>query len=98
VNGDFIEGEGQMSKDVRIVTDTLILRTVMMDDIEDVALNWKLDEHPISHEEAEREIRWMLDNHERNITEGFVHLCLAIINRGNGEFIGWCGLDHRDPT
>jgi len=82
---------------VCIETERLILRTVTMDDIEDVALTWKLYEHKISHEEAEEAIRWMLGNHERNTPEDFIHLCLAIIHRESDRFIGWCGLDHRNP-
>ncbi|MFB0523426.1 MAG: GNAT family N-acetyltransferase, partial [Candidatus Bathyarchaeia archaeon] len=50
------------------------------------------------HEEAEEAIGWMLDNHRRNTPENFIHLCLAVIRKENGEFIGWCGLDHREPS
>jgi RimJ/RimL family protein N-acetyltransferase len=86
-----------MAKNVNIETARLTLRTVTMDDVEAVALTWKLNGHSISHEEAGKEIRWMLDNHERNEPGKFIHLCLAIIHKENNEFIGWCGLDHRDP-
>jgi RimJ/RimL family protein N-acetyltransferase len=86
-----------MVKNVNIGTGRLTLRTVTMDDVEAVALTWKLNDHPISHEEAGKEIGWMLDNHERNESGKFIHLCLAIIHNENNEFIGWCGLDHRDP-
>lgn len=86
-----------MAKDVKIETGRLILRTVTMDDVEAVAHTWKLNGNPISSNEAEKEIRWMINNHERNESGEFVHLCLAIIYRENNSFIGWCGLDHRDP-
>jgi len=85
-----------MPKAIKIETGRLMLRTVTMDDVEAVALTWKLNGNPISFEEAEKEIRWMLDNHDRNETGGFTHLCLAIIHKGDNAFIGWCGLDHRD--
>jgi len=87
-----------MAKNVNIETDRLTLRTVTMDDVEAVALTWKLNGHPISYEEAGKEIRWMLDNHERNETGKFIHLCLAIIYKEDNAFIGWCGLDHRDSN
>jgi len=69
-----------------------------MDDIEDVALSWKLDDGPISRQEAEKQVLWMLDNHKQNAPGRLVHLCLAIIHKDTQEFIGWCGLDHRDRT
>jgi ribosomal-protein-alanine N-acetyltransferase len=69
-----------------------------MEDIEDVALTWKLNDHPISREEAEKQIKKMLENHEKNTSETFFHLCLAIILKETKEFIGWCGLDHTKPS
>jgi RimJ/RimL family protein N-acetyltransferase len=83
---------------VFIETARLILRTVTMDDVEDVALSWRLDERPISRQEAEDWVRWMLGNHEQNAPGRVVHLCLAIVHKEAQEFIGWCGLDHRDQT
>ena len=69
-----------------------------MHDIDDVALTWKLNDRIISHEKAKNAIIWMLDNHDKNTAENFVHLCLAILHKENNEFIGWCGLDHRKPN
>jgi ribosomal-protein-alanine N-acetyltransferase len=83
---------------VVIETGRLILRTVTMDDVEDMALSWKLDEGPISRHEAEDRVRWMLDNHRQNAPGKVVHLCLAIVHKDAGEIIGWCGLDQRDRT
>lgn len=79
-----------------IETARLILRTVTMDDVEDVALSWRLDDRPISRQEAETQVRWMLDNHKQLEPGRLVHLCLAMIQKESQEFIGWCGLDHRD--
>jgi len=87
-----------MTTGVLIETPRLVLRTVNMDDVDDVASTWKLDEGPISREEAQARIAWMLANHQQNTPGKLVHLCLAIIAKGTQEFIGWCGLDHRDPT
>jgi len=87
-----------MAISVFIETDRLILRTVTMDDVEDVASSWKLDDGPISRQEAEDRVVWMLGNHKQNASRGLVHLCLAIIDKDTQEFIGWCGLDHLDQT
>jgi len=46
-----------VAKSVRIETDRLVLRTVTMDDVEDVALAWKLDEGAIPFEEAKKNRR-----------------------------------------
>ena len=87
-----------MTTHTSIDTPRLILRTVTMDDVKDVALSWKLDDEPISREEAETQVMWMLDNHKQNTPGKLVHLCLAIIYKDTEEFVGWCGLDHRDQT
>ena len=83
---------------VFLETTRLILRTVTMDDVEDVASSWKLDDGPISRQEAEDKVNWMLGNHKQNASRRLIHLCLAMIDKDTQEFIGWCGLDHRDPT
>jgi len=69
-----------------------------MDDVEDVALSWKLDDGPISWIEAENKIVWMLGNHTQNGPRKLVHLCLAIVDKETQGFIGWCGLDHLDQA
>ena len=87
-----------MPTSVYIETARLILRTVTMVDVDEVALSWKLDDAPISRTEAESKVVWMLANHERNAPGKLAHLCLAIIHKDAGQFIGWCGLDHLDQT
>jgi RimJ/RimL family protein N-acetyltransferase len=66
-----------------------------MNDVEEVAASWKLDEGAISLKEAEDKITWMLDNHRQNMPGRLVHLCLAIYEKDTQELIGWCGLDQR---
>lgn len=87
-----------MTGDVLIETDRLILRTVTLADVDDVARSWRLDEAPISRTEAQRQVQWMRANHAQNGPGRLEHLCLAIILKDTREFIGWCGLDHRDQT
>jgi RimJ/RimL family protein N-acetyltransferase len=83
---------------VRIVTLSLVLRTVTMADVDQVAGSWSLDEGRLSRTEAEEQVTWMLENHRRNAPGRVHHLCLAIVEKDSGLFIGWCGLDHRDKT
>jgi RimJ/RimL family protein N-acetyltransferase len=69
-----------------------------MADLDSVASSWRLDEVPIPPEVAEEKINRMLADQERNATGKLHHLCLAIIPQGSQDFIGWCGVDHSDPT
>lgn len=87
-----------MTTNIRIETPRLILRTVTMEDIDEVALNIKLYSGPISRDEAEKEVLWMQENHLRNAPGKIIHLCLAIIDKDTQNIIGWCGLDHRDTA
>ena len=87
-----------MTVHVRIETPRLVLRTVTMDDIDQVADCWRLDESPLSRTEAEAQVTRMLANHSQNAPGRVIHLCLAIVEKDSGRFIGWCGLDHRDKT
>ena len=87
-----------MTTDLQIETPRLIIRTVTMADVEDVARSWKLYDGPISHAEAEHQIARMQSNHQQNRSGQLFHLCLAIIDKETQDFIGWCGLDHRDPA
>jgi ribosomal-protein-alanine N-acetyltransferase len=89
---------GRENYGVWIETARLILRAVTMDDVEQVALSWNLDGPPISRQEAESQVIWMLENHEQNAPGRLKHLCLAMIEKEAQAFIGWCGLDYRDQT
>jgi len=84
--------------EIHIETAPLILRTVTLADVDDVARRWKLDEGSIPRAEAEQQVHWMLANHAQNAPGKLTHLCLAIILKDTGEFIGWCGLEHLDTT
>jgi ribosomal-protein-alanine N-acetyltransferase len=80
-----------------IETARLLLKAPTMADLADVQATWDLDGEPITPDEAVAEIETMLSNRERNSEGTFVHLCLAIVDKESGRFIGWCGLDQRDP-
>jgi ribosomal-protein-alanine N-acetyltransferase len=83
---------------VFIETPRLVLRTVTQADIAAVAATWKLDEGPISREEAQVAITRMLGRHAQNAPGRLVHLCLALIDKSSQEWIGWCGLDNLKPA
>jgi len=87
-----------MTGSILIETSRLILRTVTLEDIEEVVSSWNLDGEPLSRQEAEAKVRWMVDNHARIAPGKIDHVCLAIIEKDTHEFIGWCGLDHIDKT
>mgnify|MGYP006293302135 CR=1 FL=1 len=87
-----------ITPDILIETTRLIIRTVTMMDVENVALSGKHYDGPIANQEAENQITWMHNNHQRNTSERLIHLCLAIIDKETQKIIGWCGLDQRNPT
>jgi RimJ/RimL family protein N-acetyltransferase len=87
-----------VSTTTRIETARLTLRTVTLDDVDAVIRSWRLDGDPIPRAEAEERIARMRENHSRNRHGDLVHLCLAVVERETGEFIGWCGLDHMDKA
>lgn len=87
-----------MDPSIHLPTNRLILRSVTLEDAHAVASSWKLDEGPIPLQESREKIAWMLHNHEQNAPRKIVHLCLAIVDKDTLEFMGWCGLDHRDQT
>ena len=74
-------------------TDDLILRTVEMSDIEEVARMWDFEKKLISTKEAKEAIEYMHNNHEKNKPGTIYHLCFAVFIKGSKRIIGWCGLD-----
>ena len=85
-----------MTASVFIETPRLILRTVTMADLDQVALTWNLDGPPLSRAEAHARISWIQANQQQNAPGKLVYLGLAIIAKDTDEFIGWCGLDRDD--
>ena len=82
-----------MTTTALIETPGLILRTVTLQDVDNVALTWNLDGTPLSRAEAHARISWMLGNQLQNGPGKLLYLGLAIIAKDTDEFIGWCGLD-----
>ena len=73
----------------------MILKTVLIEEAEAVRTTWNLDGIPPTPEEAERQVERMHRNHLRNAEGDFCHLCLAMVLKEDGRWIGWCGLDNR---
>ena len=80
---------------MQIVTERLLLRTVSCEDVDEVARMWKMEQGPVSREEAFEAIQWMDTTRAKNEPEHLHHLCLAMMKKGTEEIIGWCGLDGR---
>lgn len=78
---------------MELITDTLILKTVDDNDIDEVSRMWDWQNGIISTDKAYEAIRYMQDNHKKN-KQGYIHhLCFAVFQRCSNRIIGWCGLD-----
>jgi len=80
-------------KQVELQTKDLLLRTVINDDINEVARMWEFEKGCISLDKAKEAIEYMQKNHKQNHTGYIYHLCFAIYEKGTNKIIGWCGLD-----
>lgn len=83
-------------RQLELRTDDLLLRTVVDDDIDEVARMWKFEQGEISSDEAKKAIEYMQNNHKQNRTGFIKHLCFAIFEKGKNSIIGWCGIDGTD--
>lgn len=78
---------------MELCTESLLLRTTVPGDAEEVARTWDPDRR-LSMDEARERIAEMAENHGKNRPGRIHHLCLAVTERERPEtFIGWCGLD-----
>ena len=83
---------------MELFTNDLLLKTVINDDINEVARMWNFEKGSISLQEAQEAIDYMQDNHQKNYTGYIYHICFAIFEKGKNSIIGWCGLDGKpDP-
>lgn len=78
---------------MKFLTKDLIVRTVAINDVAEVARMWNFGNGSISVAEAEKAIINMQENHSKNKIGRIYHLCFAIFEKGNDRIIGWCGLD-----
>ena len=78
---------------MELFTDSLLLRPVDDNDIDEVARMWDWEQNPISIEKAREAVHYMQDNHKKNKQGRIYHLCLAVFEKGCDKIIGWCGLD-----
>ena len=78
---------------MKLETKDLILRTVIENDVAEVA---RMYEYPniISSAQAEKAINTMISNYNQNKVGYIKHLCLAVcLKEKPTAIIGWCGLD-----
>ena len=84
---------------MRIETERLTIRPFTMADLkafqgivsqEDVMKF--LPEDVMSLEELRPILTWLVDCYERNTPEKIIKFTVAIVLRGEGELVGWCGL------
>lgn len=78
---------------IELLTNDLILRTVTVADIEEVARMWMYP-HATTIEEAYKALENMENNSKNNQPKVIRHLCLGVFRKQvPKQIIGWCGLD-----
>ncbi len=80
---------------IELLTNDLILRTVTIADVEEVARMWMYP-HATTIEEAYKALENMENNRKNNQPKAIRHLCLGVfLKQVPKQIIGWCGLDGR---
>lgn len=79
---------------MELCTDALVLRTVTEADLPEIVRMWNFFQGGVSLEETIDALNYMTQNHTRNASGSFYHLCLAVCRKEHpGQILGWCGLD-----
>lgn len=79
---------------MKLLTDNLILRTVTINDLNEVSRMWNFEKGYISLDEAKSAIINMQGNHQKTKSGYIYHDCFAVFEKDNDKnIIGWCGLD-----
>lgn len=83
---------------MELLTNDLILRTVISSDIEEIARMWEYPKET-TIENAYKALEYMEDTHKKNLPKNICHLCLAVFRKEEPKrIIGWCGLDGEAET
>lgn len=78
---------------MKLFSNDLILRTVTVDDIEEIARMWQYPQET-TIENAYGALEYMESTHSKNQPKAICHLCLAVFRKDEPKkIIGWCGLD-----
>ena len=78
---------------MELLTRNLILRTLLVDDLEEIARMWNYPAG-VSLEEAAEALKGMQGNLKKNKSGAIYHLCLGVFEKNDPQhIIGWCGLD-----
>ena len=78
---------------MKMLTENLILRTLTLDDLDEIARMWNYPAG-VTAEEAAEILKGMQGKHQKNKPGAIYHLCLAVFEKNDPKhIIGWCGLD-----
>ena len=78
---------------MELLTKNLILRTLSVDDLDEVARMWNYPAG-VTSEEAAEILKGMQENLKKNKPGAIYHLCLGVFENNDPlHIIGWCGLD-----
>ena len=78
---------------MKMLTKNLILRTLILDDLEEIARMWNYPAG-VSCEDAAEILKGMQENLKKNKPGAIYHLCLGVFEKKDPKrIIGWCGLD-----
>ena len=78
---------------MKMLTENLILRTLTLDDLEEIARMWNYPAG-VSRDEAAEILKEMQRNQKKNKPGAIFHLCLGVSEKNDPKYIiGWCGLD-----
>ena len=78
---------------MKMLTENLILRTLSVDDLDEVARMWNYPAS-VTSEEAAEILKGMQENLKKNQPGAIYHFCLGVFEKNDPQhIIGWCGLD-----
>ena len=82
---------------MQLFTTDLVLRTVTIQDLDEIARMWNFFDGGVSLEQARQVLDYITGNHARNHAGHLYHLCLAVCRKDAPAIIcGWCGLDGKE--
>lgn len=92
-----------MFRDLCIKTNRILIRPFEMKDIDDFyailcqeEVVKYLPEDIMEYEEVKQILGWLIGCYEQNTPKNIFKYTVAIVNKGNGKVIGWCGFGPLD--
>jgi ribosomal-protein-alanine N-acetyltransferase len=91
-----------MVENIRLETERLIIRPYTMEDVtglyetlNDPEVLKYIPEDPISIQQANEAIKWLISNYKISIDANFKY-SFPIISKDSNTYIGWCGIGYLD--